>query len=236
MKLYFDDENFDGQLQRSVGKCDSGMANVGECLYIASQITPGDRDSWYQQWSAFADKLVQQADAARRSRSHGERPRLLPAGRRVLPPSVLLAPRRPRCGGASDRLRRRASRRFATRSRCWTRPAPCSTATPPATSSRRPATGPSRPSSTSGATTAPPRRTSRQPARRLIGAGRSPASMVPAQESRCTSDASPMRPDWEHVVPGMVDIVLAPTRRRSRTDRAGRSVVWWSARAPRRVG
>lgn len=64
MKLYFDDENFDGQLQRSVGKCDSGMANVGECLYIASQITPGDRGSWYQQWSAFADKLVQQADTA----------------------------------------------------------------------------------------------------------------------------------------------------------------------------
>ena len=58
MKLYFDDEGFDGQLQRSVGKCDSGMANVGECLYIASQITPGDRDSWYQQWSAFAGKLV----------------------------------------------------------------------------------------------------------------------------------------------------------------------------------
>ncbi len=67
MKLYFDDQNVDGQLQRSVGKCDSGMANVGECLYIASQITPGDRDSWYQRWSAFADKLVRQADAARRA-------------------------------------------------------------------------------------------------------------------------------------------------------------------------
>ena len=64
MKLYFDDENFDGQLQRAVGKSDAGMANVGECLYIASQITPGDRDSWYQQWSAFAAKLVEQADAA----------------------------------------------------------------------------------------------------------------------------------------------------------------------------
>ena len=64
MKLYFDDQNFDGQLQRSVGKCDLGMANVGECLYIASQITPGDRDSWYRQWSAFADKLVRQADTA----------------------------------------------------------------------------------------------------------------------------------------------------------------------------
>jgi hypothetical protein len=64
MKLFFDDENFDGQLQRSVGKADSGMANVGECLYIASQITPGDRDSWYRQWSAFAAWLVTKADAA----------------------------------------------------------------------------------------------------------------------------------------------------------------------------
>ena len=45
MKLYFDDVAFDGQLQRSVGKSDSGMANVGECLAIAGQITPGDRDS-----------------------------------------------------------------------------------------------------------------------------------------------------------------------------------------------
>ena len=64
MKLFFDDVGFDGQLQRTVGKCDSGMANVGECLYIASQITAGDRDSWYAAWSGFADGLVQQADAA----------------------------------------------------------------------------------------------------------------------------------------------------------------------------
>jgi hypothetical protein len=45
LKLYFDDAAFDGQLQRSVGKSDSGMANVGECLAIVGQITPGDRDS-----------------------------------------------------------------------------------------------------------------------------------------------------------------------------------------------
>src|ERR1700722_4702848 len=71
MKLYFDDENFDGQLQRSIGKADSGMANVGECLAIAQQITPGDRDSWYQAWSGFASGLVQQGQTA------------LPAGHRV---------------------------------------------------------------------------------------------------------------------------------------------------------
>jgi hypothetical protein len=40
------------------------MANVGECLAIAEQITPGDRDSWYQGWSGFAARLVGQADEA----------------------------------------------------------------------------------------------------------------------------------------------------------------------------
>jgi hypothetical protein len=64
VKLFFDDVNFDGQLQRSVAKAESGAANVGECLYIASLIAPGDRDSWYEQWSAFAATLVAQADAA----------------------------------------------------------------------------------------------------------------------------------------------------------------------------
>ena len=67
MKLYFDDVSFDGQLQRSVGKADSGMANVGECLAIAGQITPGDRDSWYRAWSGFAARLVSQAGEAARA-------------------------------------------------------------------------------------------------------------------------------------------------------------------------
>jgi len=64
VKLYFDDTWFDGQLQRSVGKAGSGMANVGECLAIAEQVTPGDRDSWYQAWSGFGARLVGQADEA----------------------------------------------------------------------------------------------------------------------------------------------------------------------------
>ncbi len=64
MKLFFDDVAFDGQLQRSVGKADSGMANVGECLAISAQITPGDRESWYRAWSDFATGLVTQADTA----------------------------------------------------------------------------------------------------------------------------------------------------------------------------
>lgn len=64
VRLYFDDEGFDGQLQRSIGKADSGLANVGECLAIAAQITPGERDSWYHSWTAFGSRLKEQADAA----------------------------------------------------------------------------------------------------------------------------------------------------------------------------
>src|ERR1700754_4362403 len=65
MKLYFDDVAFDGQLQRTVGKADAGMANVGECLAIAEQITDGDRDSWHRAWSDFAGGLVARGDQAR---------------------------------------------------------------------------------------------------------------------------------------------------------------------------
>jgi hypothetical protein len=43
------------------------MANVGECLFIASRITAGDRDSWYAEWSTFASGLVAQAAAAERA-------------------------------------------------------------------------------------------------------------------------------------------------------------------------
>ena len=66
MKLYFDDAAFDGQLQRSVGKADSGMANVGECLAIAGRIEPGDRDSWYRAWTGFAAGLVERGTDALR--------------------------------------------------------------------------------------------------------------------------------------------------------------------------
>ena len=68
MKLYFDHEAFDGQLQRSIGKADSGMSNVGECLVIAEQVVPGDRDSWYTAWSGFAERLVERAREASNGR------------------------------------------------------------------------------------------------------------------------------------------------------------------------
>ena len=64
----------------AVGKSDSGMANVGECLYIASQITPGDRDSWYQPVVGIRRQLVEQADAALAAGHTVSAAWLLPAG------------------------------------------------------------------------------------------------------------------------------------------------------------
>jgi pimeloyl-ACP methyl ester carboxylesterase len=42
------------------------MANVGECLSIAERVVPGDRETWYSAWSAFAQGLSQRGDEARR--------------------------------------------------------------------------------------------------------------------------------------------------------------------------
>ena len=43
MRLFFDDAGFDGQLPRRIGKRDAGMADVGECLYIAERLSSGDQ-------------------------------------------------------------------------------------------------------------------------------------------------------------------------------------------------
>ena len=62
MQLRFSDADLDGQFQRSVAKCDYGMANAGECLAIASAITEQDLDSWYPAFFTFATTLTADAD------------------------------------------------------------------------------------------------------------------------------------------------------------------------------
>ncbi len=62
MKLYFDDAVLDGQLQRTVGKSEAQMASIGECLAIAEQIDPDDRESWYEAWSRCARLLAKQGE------------------------------------------------------------------------------------------------------------------------------------------------------------------------------
>ena len=64
MRLILDDADLDYQVQRAVAKTDFGMANVGECLAIASQISASDLDSWYSAFSLFAAGLRERADAA----------------------------------------------------------------------------------------------------------------------------------------------------------------------------
>lgn len=44
MKLYFDDAEMDGQLQRSLIAANAGAADLGEVMATAAKITPGSYD------------------------------------------------------------------------------------------------------------------------------------------------------------------------------------------------
>jgi hypothetical protein len=59
-KLHFDDADFDGQLQRTAAAAYAQSADLGEMLVAAARVTPGDNDSWFAAWSAMAE----QAEAA----------------------------------------------------------------------------------------------------------------------------------------------------------------------------
>jgi hypothetical protein len=51
MKLFFDDAEFDAQLQRTAAKAACRAADLGQVLSVARRIVPGDYASWYAQWS-----------------------------------------------------------------------------------------------------------------------------------------------------------------------------------------
>lgn len=70
MKLYFDNEEFDGQLQRAVFKAYDRCADIGECLATAQRIAEKDYDGWYDQWWATAE---QACDIAQTCRDSGRR-------------------------------------------------------------------------------------------------------------------------------------------------------------------
>jgi Alpha/beta hydrolase family len=65
MKLFFDDDELDGQLQRSVTHAYERAADVGEVLAVAARISPGDDESWYREWHAAANATVAAAEASR---------------------------------------------------------------------------------------------------------------------------------------------------------------------------
>ena len=65
LRLFFDDQDFDGQLLRALSYAAYGGADIGECFETAGRIKEGDRSSWYEAWTKTADRI--KADAARLS-------------------------------------------------------------------------------------------------------------------------------------------------------------------------
>ena len=63
MKLFFDDAEFDAQLQRTAAKAACRAADLGQVLSVARHVTPGDYASWYAQWFAEGRKEAELARA-----------------------------------------------------------------------------------------------------------------------------------------------------------------------------
>jgi dienelactone hydrolase len=62
VKLFFDDEDFDGQLLRAVSYTAYEGADIGECFETTSRIKEGDRSSWYEAWIKTADRMKADAE------------------------------------------------------------------------------------------------------------------------------------------------------------------------------
>ncbi|MBL8893759.1 MAG: hypothetical protein JNJ53_04110 [Rhizobiales bacterium] len=56
-KLFFDDTDFDDQLQRTMSAAYVGSADLGEALATAQRIKPGDPVSWFDCWSDLAGRV-----------------------------------------------------------------------------------------------------------------------------------------------------------------------------------
>lgn len=61
MKIQFDDPLFEAWTQRFLFTMPEGGCEIGEIKATAARITDGDRDAWYREWTATADKLFEQA-------------------------------------------------------------------------------------------------------------------------------------------------------------------------------
>lgn len=58
MKVFFSQPEFDNQLLRTLSYTPTGGADLGECLNVAAKIKEGDFESWYQEWTNLADRLM----------------------------------------------------------------------------------------------------------------------------------------------------------------------------------
>jgi pimeloyl-ACP methyl ester carboxylesterase len=63
-RIAIDDDLLDGQLLRVLGSAPHGGADIGECLAAVRLIDPADLDSWYEQWTALGQRVVDLADRA----------------------------------------------------------------------------------------------------------------------------------------------------------------------------
>jgi pimeloyl-ACP methyl ester carboxylesterase len=75
VKLYFDDPEFDLQLQRTFAKAVCRVCDVGEVFAVAHRIEPGNLDSWYNEWSAAGasnQQLAERSEAAKAKRDAGD--------------------------------------------------------------------------------------------------------------------------------------------------------------------
>lgn len=73
--LLFNDELLDAQLLRVVGVALYGGADVGESLAAARRIREGDLGSWFDEWSALAQRVAQHAEREEQA-GHRESARL----------------------------------------------------------------------------------------------------------------------------------------------------------------
>lgn len=62
MSRFIKDEDFDDQLARTLSAAAAGCADLGEALATADRITPGDFDSWHQEWAQTASQVRDEAD------------------------------------------------------------------------------------------------------------------------------------------------------------------------------
>jgi dienelactone hydrolase len=62
VRLFFDDQDFDGQLLRALSYAAYGGADIGECFETAGRIKEGDRSSWYEAWTKTADRMNADAE------------------------------------------------------------------------------------------------------------------------------------------------------------------------------
>ncbi len=69
MKLFFDDLEFDQQLQRTLAKAMSRICDVGEVFAIAHRIRSGSLDSWRDEWFAAGESNLELAE---RSEAEGK--------------------------------------------------------------------------------------------------------------------------------------------------------------------